>query len=109
MPFDESLATKIDQLTNGKKGFVRKQMFGGIAYLYHGNMCVGVYKDDLIVRYDPKLAAEITADPHVKPFDISGKPMKGWSLVTPAGVRGDELLKWFELALNFAKSLPVKN
>src|SRR5215471_12423955 len=97
MAYDEALSKRIDQLTKNKKGFTRKEMFGGVGYLLNGNMCVGVHKDDLMIRYDPKLAAEVTSDKHVRPFDITGRPMKGWALVGNAGVKGEGLNKWFDL------------
>jgi len=109
MAYDETLAKRIDELIKGKKGFTRKQMFGGIAYLLNGNMCVGIHKDELIIRYDPKKTEEINADKNIRVFDISGgRPMKGWSLVNADGVKGAGLKKWFEFSLEFAKSLPPK-
>jgi len=108
MAYDESLAKRIDELVKGKKGVTRKEMFGGIAYLLNGNMCVGVHKDELIIRYDPKKTEEITTDKHVRPFDITGRPMKGWSLVNKEGTKGSGLDKWFEFSLSYVKSLPAK-
>ena|SRR5438874_2272798 len=115
MAYDESLAKRIDGLVKGKKGFSRKEMFGGAGYLYNGNMCVGVYKDDMIIRYDPKLTNEITSEKNIRPFDITGRSMKGWSLVNREGVKGNELKKCppagragFDLSFSFVKSLPPK-
>ena len=117
MAYDEALSKRIDQLIKGKKArlndavgqaFTRKEMFGGVGYLLNGNMCVGVHKNDLIIRFDPKLTGEVTSDKDVRPFDITGRPMKGWALVTPEGVKGDGLNKWFELSLKFVNSLPAK-
>ena len=108
MAYDESLAKRIDELVKGKKGVTRKEMFGGIAYLLNGNMCVGVHKDELIIRYDPKKTEEITKDKHIRPFDITGRPMKGWSLVNKEGTKGSGLDKWFEFSLSYVKSLPAK-
>ena len=108
MAYDEALAKRIEKLTAGIKGFTRKEMFGGVAYLFNCNMCVGVHKNDLIIRYDPNLTAEITSQKNIKAFDITGRPMKGWSLVSAEGVKGNALNKWFELSIGFAKSLPAK-
>jgi TfoX/Sxy family transcriptional regulator of competence genes len=83
-------------------------MFGGVGYLFNGNMCVGVHKDELIIRYDPKMTEEVNKNKNVRMFDITGRPMKGWSLVNAEGVKGQELNKWFERSLRFAKSLPKK-
>ena len=108
MAYDEALSKRIDQFIKKKKGFTRKEMFGGVGYLLKGNMCIGVHKNDLIIRYDPKLADEVTSDKHVRPFDISGRPMKGWGLVDSEGVKGGDLGKWIDLSLEFVKSLPAK-
>lgn len=108
MAYDEALSKRINELIKGKKGFTCKEMFGGIAYLLNGNMCVGVHKDELIIRYDPKATEEINADKNIHPFDITGRSMKGWSLVRLEGTKGDGLKKWFDLSFNFAKSLPAK-
>ena len=112
MAYDESLAKRIDDLikvnhANAKK-FTRKEMFGGVAYMLNGNMCVGVHKNELIVRYDPKMTADLAGDKHVRPFDITGRPMKGWALVNGDGVKGNGLNKWFATSLSFVKSLPAK-
>jgi hypothetical protein len=46
---------------------------------------------------------------HVKEFDITGRAMKGWVLVGPQGVEGDEQLGgWVERATKFVKTLPTK-
>ena len=108
MAYDELLAKRINELIKGKKGFMCKEMFGGVAYLVNGNMCVGVHKNELIIRYDPKIDEEIRADKNVHPFDITGRPMKGLSLVSGEGIKGKDLKKWFDLSLNFAKTLPPK-
>ena len=108
MAYDEALSKRIDHLIKGKKGFTRKEMFGGVGYLLNGNMCVGVHRNDLIIRFDPKLTGEVTSDKYVHPFDITGRPMKGWALVSNEGVKSEGLSKWFEVSLKFVKSLPAK-
>jgi TfoX-like protein len=108
MAYDEALSKRIDQLIKNKKGFTRKEMFGGVGYLLNGNMCVGVHKNDLIIRYDPKLTVEATSDKYVRPFDITTRPMKGWALVSSEGVKGEGLNMWFDFSLKFVKSLPAK-
>ena len=60
-------------------------MFGGVGFLLNGNMLVGVWKDSLIARLGPDEGDEALLEPHVKEFDITGRPMKGWVLVEPEG------------------------
>src|SRR6516162_8020118 len=109
MAFDESLAARIRDALARKKNVEEKKMFGGGGFLLHGNMLVGVWKDSLIVRLDPDDGDEALKEPHVREFDITGKPMNGWVLVEPEGVEEDDQLEgWIERALKFVKALPKK-
>jgi hypothetical protein len=84
-------------------------MFGGICFLLNGNMLVGVWKDSLIARLGPDEGDEALWEPHVKEFDITGRPMKGWMLVEPESVTGDDQLKgWIQRATKFVRTLPTK-
>jgi TfoX/Sxy family transcriptional regulator of competence genes len=107
--FSESLAQRTRNSLACKRGVEEKKMFGGVGFLLQGNMLVGVWKDSLIVRLGPDDGEQAMREPNVKPFDITGKPMKGWVLVGPEGVDDDEELKtWIERASKFVKTLPAK-
>src|SRR5215475_6750822 len=100
MAFDEYLAARIRDALARRKGIEEKKMFGGIGFLLHGNLLVGVWKDSLIVRLGPEEGEEALKEPHVKEFDITGRAMKGWVLVEPEGVEGDDQLSdWIERAV----------
>lgn len=109
MAFNEALAGRIRQRLARKQGLEEKKMFGGVGFLLHGNMLVGVWKDSLIVRLGPDGGEEALLEPHVKEFDITGRPMKGWVLVEPGGVEDDEQLSaWIQRAVKFVGKLPAK-
>jgi TfoX/Sxy family transcriptional regulator of competence genes len=109
MAFDETLAARIRDALARKKGIEEKKMFGGVDFMLHGNMLVGVWKDSLIARLGPDANDDALLEQHVRAFDITGKPMKGWVLVEPEGVEDDEQLKdWIERAMKFVKALPAK-
>ncbi len=110
MAFDEALAERIRQRLARRKGVEEKKMFGGIGFLLHGNMLVGVWKDSLIVRLGPEGGDEALLEPHVNEFNITGRAMKGWVLVEPGGVEDDDQLKdWLRRAVKFVRTLPRKN
>ena len=88
MAFDETLAARIRKNLARKKGIEEKKMFGGIIFMLNGNMLVGVWKDSLIVRLGEEQGEKALLEPHVKPFDITGKSMKGWAMVTPEWNQG---------------------
>jgi TfoX/Sxy family transcriptional regulator of competence genes len=109
MAFSEALAARIRDVLARKKGVKEKKMFGGVGFLLHGNMLVGVWKNSLIVRLGPDNYDDALLESHVREFDITGKSMKGWVLVEPEGVEDDDPLKdWIERALKFVKALPGK-
>jgi TfoX/Sxy family transcriptional regulator of competence genes len=109
MAFDESLAARIRRQLARRKNVEEKKMFGGVGFLLNGNLLVGVWKESLIVRLGPEQGEEALKEPHVKEFDITGRPMKGWVLVEQEGVDGDNQVKgWIERATRFVKMLPAK-
>jgi hypothetical protein len=67
-------------------------MFGDVGFLINGNLLVGIWKDSLCVRPGPDQAEEALLEPHVKEFDITGRAMKSWVPVAPAGVEDDDQL-----------------
>ncbi len=76
MAFDESLAARIRQQLARRKNVEEKKMFGGIGFLLNGNLLVGVWKESLVVRLGEEEGEEALKEPHVKGFDITGKPMR---------------------------------
>ena len=109
MANENVLVERIRPILSRRKGFSEKKMFGGVCFMINGNMCVGMWKGSLIVRLDKKLHDETLAKPHTKPANITGRVMKGWALVEPAGIESDNDLKtWVRRAAKFAESLPVK-
>jgi len=109
MAFDEGLAERIRNHFAGQKELTEKKMFGGLACLLNGNMCCGVHGRELIVRLRPGETGTALAEPHTRAFDLSGRPMKGWILVEPAGLADEPALaKWLGFAKKYAASLPKK-
>jgi hypothetical protein len=63
MAYDQGLATRIREVLADQPGLAEKQMFGGLAFLVHGNMACGVRGDDLIVRVAADTAEAALAEP----------------------------------------------
>jgi hypothetical protein len=109
MAFDKSLAGRIRNALARKKGVEEKKMFGCICFFLNGNALAGVWKDRLIARLGPDEGEAALREPHVRPFDITGKAMKGWVLVDPAGMADDDRLgDWIGRATTFVRNLPKK-
>ena len=110
MPYNPVIEDRIQRLISSWDHTEAKKMFGGICHLIHGNMFGGVYKELIILRLGVEKANEVLANnPHVRPFDITGRPMKGWVMVEKAGFKTDDaLVQWLEMGRDFALALPPK-
>lgn len=109
MTYSELLASRIRDVFVGRRWITEKKMFGGVGFMLHGNMCVGIWQTSLIVRLSPEQAADALTKPHVVEFDITGRPMKGWVVVEAEGLETDQQLRtWIERAVEFVEGLPRK-
>ena len=107
MAHDETIERRVAGVVARWKNTGRKKMFGGVCHLLNGKVAAGVLNDALIPRLGEKGAAEALRSPHVRPFDIPGRPMKGWVMVSPEGFPTDgELEAWLEEARDFVRTLP---
>ena len=108
MAYDLKLAERIRSELNGIP-VVERKMFGGVGFLLNGNMACGVNKKNLIVRFAPEKHDSLLKKPHAKPFDLTGRPMKGWLLVEADGVKTEKQLSaWVKEGIEFASTLPAK-
>ena len=109
MAYDENAAKRIQSIIGEHPGLVEKKMFGGVGFMLQGNMVCGVNKDDLIVRVGPDNYDRLVVQPHARPFDFTGRPMRGWVMVAPDGyVSEKDLNMWVQRGVDFALSLPPK-
>ena len=109
MAFDENLAARIRDALARRRGVEEKKMFGCICFFLNGNALVGVWKDRLIARLGPDEAKAALLEPHVREFDITGRPMRNWVTVEPKGVADQEAVKtWVQRAVKFVGKLPGK-
>jgi len=108
MAYDAALAQRIRDRMLDVPGVTEKKMFGGLAFLTSGNMTVGVHGDDLVARIGPDSMDVALAEPGARPFDMTGRPMRGWIQVA-GGVLGDnDLDRWIEQARRYVATLPTK-
>jgi len=109
MAYDEKIAERLSKVFGEHKGVVEKKMFGGIAFMYKDHMCVGVIDDLLMVRVGPEHYEKVLSEEHVRPMDFTGRAMKGYVYVEPAGFKTEKnLKKWVDKGILFVKTLPPK-
>ena len=109
MAYDEGLAQRIREHLQDQWDIGEKKMFGGLAFMLRGNMLVGVLDDALVARVGPGNTPRALERPHTRPFDFTGKPMKGYVYVLSEGLADDAALaSWVELCQDFVGQLPPK-
>ena len=110
MAYDQGVAERVRELLADEHGLTEKRMFGGLAFLVKGNMCVGVVKDKLMVRVGPDAYDRLLKQPHARKMDFTGRPMKGFLYVSPAGFESDEDLgRWVAHGKAYVGTLPDKS
>ena len=108
MAYDEALADRVRAVLAEEDGLSERKMFGGLAFMLHGNMACGIVKDELMLRLGPEGADSALDRPHVRQMDFTGRPMTGMVFVAPAGLEGDALGDWVVQAVGYARALPPK-
>ena len=109
MAYDEGLAERIRSATAATDGLQERKMFGGLVFMFNGNMAFGVVGDELMVRVGPEAWVDAVARPHAREMDLTGRPMTGMVCVAVDGfAEDDDLHGWLDRGMAFAGSLPPK-
>ena len=109
MAYDEGLAERLREIFADRYDVDEKRMFGGLAFMLHGHMCCGIVNDTLMARVGADQYADALQRSHAREMDFTGKAMKGFVYVDPAGFETDEDLRdWVAICEGFVNSLPPK-
>jgi len=102
MAYDEKLAARIRERILNLSDIEEKEMMGGLVFMYHGKMCLGIIKDEMMCRIDPALHDIEVEKNGCRTMDFTKRPMKGYILVEEAGMRSkNDFDYWIDLALDF--------
>jgi hypothetical protein len=110
MAYDEDLAWRIRAALADEEGVTEKAMFGGLAFLLHGNMAVTASsRGGLMIRVGKEAVEDALARPHTKQIEMRGRPMPGWIHVSAEGARTKrEVGVWARRGIAFTRTLPPK-
>jgi TfoX/Sxy family transcriptional regulator of competence genes len=109
MAYGEGLAERIREVLSDYPEIKEKKMFGGLAFMLHGNMACGLIKEDFMVRVGATKYDETLRNPHARKMEFTGKPMKGFIMIDAEGYEDDKALaSWVKQGVNYARSLPAK-
>lgn len=109
MPRDTGLEELVNDELRSEPGITEKAMFGGWAWLLHGNLLCGARGDGVLVRLGKGHDAWALKTPGISPMLSGSRRMHGW---VRADLRafGDDTLrdKLLARALAFVRTLPSK-
>jgi TfoX/Sxy family transcriptional regulator of competence genes len=110
MAYDEDLANRLRELLADEQAITERKMFGGLAFLRHGNMSVSASgRGGLLARIDPAETDTALARPHTSLMHVGARPMEGWIRVAPEGVATKrQLAAWVKRSLAYVGTLPSK-
>ena len=109
MAYDEELALRLRQSLGDQTGITERKMFGGLCFMVNGNMLGGVMGEEVIVRVGAEAYEDALQLPHAREMDFTGRPMRGFVVVSSEGITCDGRLdEWVHRGLKFAASLPPK-
>jgi TfoX/Sxy family transcriptional regulator of competence genes len=104
MSYNEDLTDKVRRAMGGRRHVEEKRMFGGIAFMLNGKMCVTVGHDRLMCRIDPDLHDAATKKVGARTVKMGGREYRGFVYVGKQGLRTQrQLAAWIGLALEFNK------
>jgi TfoX/Sxy family transcriptional regulator of competence genes len=107
--YDEGLAERVRDAA-AEYDLRERKMFGGLAFMAHGNMAACVLGDGLLVRLAPDEYERAVEEEGAQRFGMAGKrPMRGFVLVADEQLADDASLgAWVERGVAHALTLPPK-
>lgn len=104
MAYDEILANRVREILSPLGKVEEKKMMGGLTFMVNDKMCVGILKDNLMVRIDPDIYEKVLERRGCREMDFTGRPMRGFVFVDPEGTNTKkDLNNWLGLALEYNK------
>nr|WP_295863357.1 TfoX/Sxy family protein [uncultured Chitinophaga sp.] len=106
MAYSEQLATKLRKALEQVTAVEEKKMFGGLAFMVNGKMCLTAGADRIMCRIDPALHEASVARKGCSTVIMGGREYKGYVHVAADSLRTRaDWDHWVTLALNFNKTL----
>ncbi|QQL45378.1 TfoX/Sxy family protein [Sulfuriroseicoccus oceanibius] len=108
MAYDLQLADRVQYLLGDRPDLTVRKMFGGIAFQLGDHMACGVLGGELIVRCPKEGTEGLLEAPGTRPFDFTGKAIRGFVMVEVDSLDDEALAAWVLRGMEYAESLPPK-
>lgn len=102
MPPDETLVNRVRTAIGQSRRVEEKKMFGGIAFMVDGKMCVTVSKGRIMCRIDPTIHDAALQRKGCTTVVMKGREYRGYVRIAADALSTmGELDYWVKLALDF--------
>lgn len=104
MAYDNKLANRVRVYLNDIPDIEveEKTMFGGLAFMINGKMCINIGNNRLMCRFDPKLTEALSKRTGFLPMIMKGREYKGYCYVGPTGFKSKKDFEfWLNLCLDY--------
>jgi TfoX/Sxy family transcriptional regulator of competence genes len=109
LAYSERLAERVRTTLLARDGVSERKMFGGLAFMIDGNMCVGVMNGDLMVRTTADKYEDAVKRAGARPMDFTGRVSRNMVYVAPAATsRAADLLSWIEVGIDAVNAARAK-
>ena len=104
MAYNEKLADRIRMALSHIPDVKEKKMFGGLAFMVYGKMCVTAGADRIMCRIDPAIHDEVIRKKDCTAVIMRGREYKGYVHVSEDSIKKKKDFDyWIGLALDFNK------
>lgn len=109
MAYNQLLSERVRKRLSGfEQKVTEKKMFGGLAFLLDGKMCINISGDKLMCRFDPGSQHEVEKKKGYLPMVMKGKQLEGYCYVESTGFTSDpDFEYWMNLCLDFNREAKV--
>jgi len=104
MPYHNALANRVKAVLGRGRRVEEKRMFGGVAFMVRGKMCVSVGQGRMMCRIDPAIHDAALQRPGCRTVVMKGRQYWGFVYVDAEALRTEGGLRyWVGLALDYNK------
>ena len=102
MAYNEKLADRIRERLADLPVIEEKEMMGGLTFMVNKKMCVGIIKDEMMCRIDPKFHEKAVEMTGCRTMDFTRRTTPGYVLIEEVGMKDQKDFEfWINHALEF--------
>jgi TfoX/Sxy family transcriptional regulator of competence genes len=99
---NEKLTARVRESLSGVSRVEEKKMFGGVAFMVNGKMCVTASDKGIMCRVDPARMDELTTKRGSSVLEMKGREYRGYVRVSEDALgKKEDLDFWVGVALEF--------